>query len=260
MPYYLDESYAMRYVALTVLLTCLLRNVGLVHAEEPQPGKQVEQTFQSASDPAMKLGYLLYLPENYGKANEKSPLLLFLHGSGERGDKNLPLVKKHGPPKLVDQGQHLPFIVVSPQCPEKQGWNVKTLLALLDNLAAKYSIDKDRVYVTGLSMGGSGTWSLIATEPDRFAAAIPICGRGEPQAATRAGRLPVWIVVGDRDGSQLVANCREMADSLQAKGGDVKLSIYSGVGHDSWTQTYATPELYDWLLRHKASDRLSTAK
>lgn len=249
----------MRHVALTVLLACLPWTASLVHGEEPQPGKQVEQSFQSVGDPARKLGYLLYLPENHGKANEKSPLLLFLHGSGERGSE-LSLVKKHGPPKLVEQGRSLPFVVVSPQCPAEQRWDAKTLLALLDDLAARHSIDKDRVYVTGLSMGGSGTWSLIAAEPDRFAAAIPICGRGEPQAAARAGRLPIWIVVGDRDGSQLVANCREMADSLRTQGGDAKLSIYSGVGHDSWTQTYATPELYDWLLRHKASDRLAPAK
>jgi len=249
----------MRHVALTVLLACLPCTAALVRAEEPQPGRQVEQTFQSTSDPAMKLGYLLYLPEHYGKSNERSPLLLFLHGAGERGN-DLSLVKKHGPPKLVDRGQHLPFVVVSPQCPAEQRWDAKTLLALLDALVAKHSIDKDRVCVTGLSLGGSGTWSLIATEPDRFAAAIPICGRGEPEAAMRAGRLPVWIVVGDRDRAELVTNCREMADSLQTKGGDVKLSIYSGVGHDSWTQSYATPELYDWLLRRKASDRLATAK
>ena len=228
----------MRHVALTVLLVCCLCTVPIVHAEEPQAGKQVEQMFQSVSDPAMKLGYLLYLPESYGQSDGRTPLLLFLHGSGERGN-DLSLVKKHGPPKIVDRGQHLPFVVVSPQCPAEQRWDAKTLLALLDNLAAKLSIDKDRVYVTGLSMGGSGAWSLIATEPDRFAASIPICGRGELTAATRAGRLPVWIVVGDRDRAELVANCRELADSLQAKGGDVKLSIYSGVGHDSWTQTYA---------------------
>lgn len=249
----------MRHAALTVLLSCLLFNVVLVHAEEPEPGRQVEQTFQSAGDPAMKLGYLLYLPENYGKANERSPLLLFLHGSGERGS-DLSLVKVHGPPKLIAQGQHLPFVVVSPQCPDKQGWSVKTLLGLLDDLEARYSIDKDRLYVTGLSMGGFGTWSLIAAEPDRFAAAVPVCGHSHPNGAQPASRVPTWIVVGDRDHVGLVGNSLGMVNSLQAMHADVKFTIYSGVGHDSWTQTYGTPELYEWLLRHRVSDRIATAK
>lgn len=249
----------MQYIQMTFLVACFLSHVSFISANEPRAGKQVEQTFQAADAPAMTLGYLLYLPENYAMSNERFPLVLFLHGSGERGN-DLSLVKTHGPPKIVDQGRHLPFIVVSPQCPAEQRWNAKTLLGLLDDLMGKHSIDKDRIYVTGLSMGGSGTWSLIATEPDRFAAAIPICGRGDPQAAMRADGLPIWIVVGDKDRAQLVANCHGMVNSLQARGGDVKLSIYSGVGHDSWTQTYATPELYDWLLRHRASDRLSTAK
>lgn len=241
-----------------VLLGCLFHAhaVTPVVADEPEPGRQVEQSFQSPADPATKLGYLIYLPEDNTAASgdKKLPLLLFLHGSGERGS-NLSLVKKHGPPKLIDSGTRLPFVVVSPQCPAEQRWDAKTLLALLDHVAMKHPVDKDRVYVTGLSMGGSGTWSLIAAEPDRFAAAVPICGRGELPAAERAGRLPVWIVVGDKDRAELVANCREMAAAIQSKGGDVKLSIYSNVGHDSWTSTYAMPELYEWMLRHKASDR-----
>lgn len=251
----------MRHIIWTVVLGYLLSGVPVTRAAEPQPGKQVEQMFQSASDPATKLGYLLYLPKRGENAapQEKLPLLLFLHGSGERGS-DLSLVKKHGPPKLVDGGYDLPFVVVSPQCPAEQRWDAKTLLALLDDVSDRHAIDKDRVYVTGLSMGGSGTWSLIAAEPSRFAAAVPICGRGDLQAAERVGRLPVWIVVGDRDRAELVANCRELAKSIQSHGGDVKLSIYSNVGHDSWTQTYATPELYEWMLRHKAHDRIEAAK
>ncbi|MEK6262298.1 MAG: prolyl oligopeptidase family serine peptidase [Planctomycetota bacterium] len=244
----------MRYVVLTVLLVCSLYRVVPVDAEEPRPGKQVEQSFQSADDPKTKLDYLLYLPENYGKANERSPLLLFLHGAGERGS-DLSLVKIHGPPKLIDQGQHFPFVVVSPQCPEKQGWSTKRLLALLDDLESRYSVDKDRVYVTGLSMGGFGTWSLIAAEPDRFAAAIPVCGHSHPNGAQPASRVPTWIVVGDRDVVALVGNSLGMVSSLQAMNADVKFTNYSGVGHDSWTQTYGTPEFYEWMLRHRVSDR-----
>ena len=244
----------MRSVVLTVLLTCSVCRAVTVCAEEPRPGKQIEQSFQNTGDPTQKLGYLLYLPENYGKSNERSPLLLFLHGAGERGS-DLSLVKVHGPPKLIAQGQHLPFVVVSPQCPEKQGWNAQVLLALLDDLEARYSIDKDRVYVTGLSMGGAGTWALVAEEPDRFAAAVPVCGHSHPLAARLAARVPTWIVVGDRDVALLVGNSLGMVNSLQAMHADVKFTNYCGVGHDSWTQTYGTPELYEWMLRHRVSDR-----
>lgn len=244
----------MRYVVLTVLWAGLLCRSVPVCGDEPQPGKQVEQSFQSADDPKTKLGYLLYLPETYGKADAKSPLLLFLHGAGERGT-DLSLVTIHGPPKMISQGQHLPFVVVSPQCPEKQIWNVKLLLALLDDLEARYSIDRDRVYVSGLSMGGVGTWALIAAEPDRFAAAVPVCGHSHPLAAPHAARVSTWVVVGDRDARLLVGNSLGMVNSLQAMQADVKFTLYSGVGHDSWTQTYGTPELYEWMLRHRVSDR-----
>ncbi len=224
-----------------------------VLADDPKPGQQVTQVFQSPKSPESKLGYLLYLPENYGQPNERYPLLLFLHGSGERGQE-ISLVKKHGPPKLLGQGRHMPFVVVSPQCPDKQSWNTPMLLGLLDDLGSKYTLDSARIYVTGLSMGGFGTWALVAAAPDRFAAAVPICGHADPWMAGPASRLPVWIVVGDRDNQLLAANSVGMANSLQARGADVKFTVMHGIGHDSWTQTYATPELYEWMLRHRKPD------
>lgn len=239
---------SLRFAVLLLVFVC--RGV---RADDPKPGQQVAQVFQNAKSPESKLGYLLYLPQNHGRPNERFPLLLFLHGSGERGQ-DIALVKKHGPPKLLGQGQHLPFVVVSPQCPADQRWVPATLLALLDDIGSKYAIDPAHIYVTGLSMGGFGTWELVATAPDRFAAAVPICGHAAPWMAGPASRLPVWIVVGDRDSRSLVGNSLGMADSLQARGADVKLTIMRGVGHDSWTQTYAMPELYEWLLRHRKSD------
>ena len=146
-------------------------------------------------------------------------------------------------------------MVVSPQCPADQRWDAKTLLALLDDLATKYSIDSTRIYVTGLSMGGSGTWSLVAAAPQRFAASVPICGGADPKVTEATAAVPTWIVVGDRDRAALVVNCRELAESLQTRGADVKLTVYSGVGHDSWTQTYAMPELYEWMLRRTTAGR-----
>ena len=233
-------------------LLLLLTAMHHARADDPAPGTQVPQVFQRPGRPDSKLGYLLYLPRDYQKST-RSPLLLFLHGSGERGT-DINLVKKHGPPKLIGQGQHLPFVVVSPQCPPEGRWEADLLLALLDDLNSKYSIDPARVYVTGLSMGGLGTWSLIGAAPDRFAAAIPICGHSAPWVAEPASRLPVWIIVGDRDNHLLAGNCYGMAQSLQARGADVKLTVMHGVGHDSWTQSYATPELYDWLLRHRRGE------
>ena len=223
---------------LSASLVCLgVNNVS--SAEDPRPGQQVAQTFSGKSS-TDTLGYWLYLPKNHGQGNEKFPLLLFLHGSGERGQE-LAVVKKHGPPKLIEQGKHFPFVVVSPQCPANQRWNAALLLALLDDLEAKYAIDPQRVCVTGLSMGGSGTWSLVAAAPQRFAAAVPICGHGDPWMAGPASRLPVWVVVGDKDG--VAANCIGMVDSLRARGADVKFTLMPGVGHDSWTPKTGSPPL-----------------
>ncbi len=219
-------------------------------SQVPKAGEQVAQMF-IGKNPEEKLGYLIYLPKNY-QPSEKFPLLIFLHGSGERGTE-ISLVKKHGPPKLIGQGTSFPMIVVSPQCPLEQRWNPKTLLSLLDDLESRYAIDPRQVHITGLSMGGSGTWSLIATAPERFATAVTICGHGDPWMAEPASRLPVWVIVGDRD--RVAANLKEMVDSLRARDADVKWTLMTGVGHDSWTQTYATPELYEWMLRHRSNPR-----
>ena len=133
----------------------------------------------------MKLNYLLFLPEGYESSGEKKwPLMLFLHGAGESGN-DLEKVKLHGPPKIVGHKKDFPFIVVSPQSPGR-GWNPDTLNALLDDVVAHNRVDPDRVYLTGLSMGGFGTWALAAAHPDRFAAIAPICGGGNPQGRREA--------------------------------------------------------------------------
>jgi predicted peptidase len=125
----------------------------------------------------VEMDYLLSLPKGYDK-QDSWPLVLFLHGAGERGD-DLELVKKHGPPKLIGEGKDFPFIVVSPQCPKDVWWEPIELSALLDQVIKTHKVDQDRIYVTGLSMGGFGTWRLAAFTPDRFAAIAPICGGGE---------------------------------------------------------------------------------
>lgn len=196
-----------------------------------------------------KLGYLLYLPKDY-EQKESWPLLVFLHGSGERGD-DLELVKKHGPPKLIAAGKEFPFIVVSPQCPKDRWWREYELVALLDDLAAKHKVDQDRVYFTGLSMGGFGTWNFAAYAPERIAAIAPICGGGDRQRAKYFSHIPTWAFHGAKDTGVLPIRSEEMIDALKKEGAEPKLTIYPEAGHDAWTETYENPELYDWLLSHK---------
>ncbi|MCH5375960.1 MAG: prolyl oligopeptidase family serine peptidase [Planctomycetes bacterium] len=193
--------------------------------------------------------YLLYLPDGYDD-HESWPLILFLHGSGERGD-DLNQVKKHGPPKILESRKDFPFIVVSPQCPAGRRWEPFDLTALLDDVVSRYKVDEDRIYVTGLSMGGFGTWALAARTPDRFAAIVPICGGGEPGWARRLSKIPVWVFHGAKDTAVPIERSEEMVKALQAAEGNVQFTIYPEAGHDCWTETYDNPKLYEWLLQQK---------
>lgn len=200
----------------------------------------------------VELQYLIYLPQNYETSEEQFPLLLFLHGAGERGN-DIELVKRHGPPKLVEEGKEFPFIIVSPQCPEGTRWNYQTLAltALLDEIESKYRVDKNRIYVTGLSMGGQGTWTLALTQPNRFAAIAPICGWTDSWEVCKISRIPTWVFHGAKDIVVPVTESQEMVKALQDCGAkEVKLKIYPEANHDSWTETYNNPELYNWLLSH----------
>jgi predicted peptidase len=199
----------------------------------------------------VRMGYLLYLPEDY-EQQESWPLVLFLHGAGERGD-DLEKVKVHGPPKLIAAGKQFPFVCVSPQCPEDSWWDATQLLALLDEIVRTHKIDEDRIYVTGLSMGGFGTWELAARAPKRFAAIAPICGGGEAIGlrVRRFAHLPVWAFHGAKDTAVPLERSQQMIDVLKKEGGEPKLTIYPDVAHDSWTETYNNPELYEWLLAQR---------
>ncbi len=193
--------------------------------------------------------FLLHLPRGY--SGKKSwPLLFFLHGAGERGD-NLHMVKIHGPPKLIAQGKHFPFIVVSPQCPADDWWDTDVLGALLDDICERYAVDEDRIYATGLSMGGNGTWKLAMEFPHRFAAIAPICGGGNPYLARRIAHLPAWVFHGAKDEVVKLDESRKMVDVLRKLRAPVKFTVYPKTGHDSWTATYNNPQLYRWLLKHR---------
>jgi predicted peptidase len=164
----------------------------------------------------------------------------------------------HGPPKLVKQGKEFPFIIIAPQCPEGDRWHEDALLELLDRVTHEYAVDTNRVYLTGLSMGGFGTWKLGIAHPEKFAAIVPICGGGETIDVLLAGRergaalksLPIWAFHGAKDPVVPVTESERMVNALKKAGvKEVKLTVYPEAQHDSWTETYNNPELYEWLAK-----------
>ncbi len=196
-----------------------------------------------------RYNFLVFLPPDYAQdTTKKWPTILFLHGSGECGH-NLELVKAHGPHKSPEARRQ--FVMIYPQCPDGETWLPIQLESLLDEAQRTYRIDEDRIYLTGLSLGGYGTWDLAARNPHRFAAIAPIAGAGDPLDAPRLRDLPIWIVHGESDDTVPVSKARRMLAALQAVNGEVKATIYPDAGHDSWTATYQNPELYRWFLEQK---------
>ena len=217
-----------------------------------EKGGQHSKTFEIEITKKLSCKYLLFLPEGYGQEQKSWPLMLFLHGAGERGD-DLNKVKVHGPPKIVEKRKDFPFIVVSPQCPEDDWWTMKTevLINLLDDIMARYDVDPERIYLTGLSMGGYGSWALASEYPDRFAAVVPICGGGNRIMSIVLKDMPIWAFHGAKDNVVPVEESKDLVEAINARGGNAKLTIYPDANHDSWTETYNNQELYDWLLEHR---------
>ena len=193
-------------------------------------------------------GHVLYLPEVAGPGPR--PLMLFLHGTGECGD-DLELVTRHGPLQRVLQGEELPFVILAPQCPAGYRWENAPLVELLDAIAADKPVDGGRIYLTGLSLGGWGTWQLAAAFPERFAAIAPICGLRVPFRPGTLERLPVWCFHGAQDEVVPLKESQAMVLSLRALGGEVRFTVYPDAGHDAWTKAYASSELYAWFLSHQ---------
>jgi len=243
------------------LLLGLSACTSLKNCNARQPGQTAEK-FSIQRQQVLAADYLLFLPPGYAAHSDRRwPLILFLHGAGERGT-NLWLVTKHGLPEKVQQDTNFPFIVVSPQCPAGQIWSDDVLLALLDDVEKKYAVDPHRVYLTGLSQGGFGTWNLGLSHPERFAAIAPVSGGGEtilitlaqyfdPHQLAALKTLGVWAFHGGQDPTVAPSESEHMVNALKKAGcPDVKLTIYPEARHDCWTQTYANPELYEWFLRH----------
>ena len=208
--------------------------------------------------------YWLFLPADYESQAQSggAPLLLFLHGAGERGNESgedIANVKIHGPARLLDNpefAKKVPCVTVSPQCKNGYAWSPEQLMLLLDHVETNYKIDKSRVYITGLSMGGFGTWMCLNEAPQRFAAAAPICGGAKLDWAAKMVDVPIWTFHGDKDFLVTIDRTENMVKTLRKAGGKrVIFTVYEGVGHDSWTLTYNNQLFYDWLFQQSLGSK-----
>jgi len=247
-----------------------------VRAAEPDLRSRLEKrVFRNAEGET--LSYRLFVPKDYD-AKKKYPLILFLHGAGERGDDNERQLVHAQVLRFVsdEAAKKQPCFLVAPQCP-KDGWwadlpgrrakkpegakkpeaakksssPMKLTLALLDSLDKEYSIDPDRRYVTGLSMGGFGSFGLCLARPDYFAAAVPICGGTDASKAKEMAKVAFWVFHGGADPVVKPELSRDAVKALKEAGATVKYTEYPGVGHDSWSKAYNEPELVDWLFAQK---------
>lgn len=241
-----------------VRLSCVFLFAGLLLGwgaralSQGHPMPPAEKAFDATITKRVSTHYLLYLPEGYEPAGKPWPLVLFLHGSGERGA-DLAAVTRQGLPKVTG-GKSFPFILVAPQVPEGEIWSADILKALLDDLQTRLRVDPDRVYLTGLSMGAFGAWDLAIANPDRFAALLVISGGGNPVEVCRLKNVPVWIFHGRKDDVIPVSWAEELGKRLEhcsGNSGKVKVTLYPDAGHDAWTRTYADPAVLDWLLAQR---------
>lgn len=216
-----------------------------------QESKLVEKKFKKRVTIKKELSYLLYLPDDFNK-KEKTPLMIFLHGAGERGD-DLSKVKAWGPSKQIENGRKFPCVVVAPQCPKGEYWSSRNMVGILkdfiDDIEKKYNIDEDRIYITGLSMGGYGSWEMMFSFPNKFAAVAPICGDGNVSSVRFHKKLPpIWTFHGAKDKVVPIDGTKRLVEAIQNAGGDIKFTIYPKVGHDSWKNAYANEDLYKWMF------------
>ncbi len=246
----------------SVLLVLALSSFSVFAAEDPYEAR----TFESADG---RLPYRIMKPAGFDAA-KKYPLVILLHGAGERGDDNAAQLKWGGSlfsdPKVREK---YPAFVLVPQCAKDKKWveidwsaevpvapadpgsTQKMLLAVVDAVQGEFPIDPDRVYLTGLSMGGYGTWDLITRHPARWAAAAPICGGGDKAKAAAAKGIPTWVFHGAADGVVKPQRSKEMVEALTAAGGHVVYTEYAGVGHDSWSSAFSEPNYLAWMFAQK---------
>lgn len=209
------------------------------------------------------MDFWFFLPsDESAKSDDGFPLMLFLHGAGERGD-DPNVVKNHGPAKLCanpEIAKSWKFMTVSPQCKPNRFWSPLQLIELIDRVCESYPVDRSRIYVTGLSMGGFGTWSVASLAADKIAAIVPICGWYAPEKAATI-TMPVWAFHGDADPAVNINSGRAIVEAVKEAGNpEVIFTVYPGVNHDSWTRTYANPIIYDWLLSKRLPPTIESPK
>lgn len=243
-------------LCLALFATAAAVTAATAAADEPRQPLVTEifqpRTLKSTHVESQELRYRLLIPEHYESATDtKFPLVLFLHGAGERGEDNSRQLR-HAAGEFAKpvHRRKYPCFVAAPQCPSGHWWpdSLDLVSELLTQLQSDYRIDSRRIYVTGLSMGGFGTFELATRSPELFAAAAPICGGGDPTRARSLATLPLWVFHGDADRIVPVGLSRTMVKSIEDAGGMPKFTEYPGVGHDCWTQTYADPAFHEWLF------------
>lgn len=256
-----------KLVATILTLCCIAPNVSV--AQDKSEFKQGNHQYGNHS-----LQYRILYPENFNK-NEKYPLVIFLHGAGERGDDNQKQLV-HGSKLFLnpENQKSFPAIVVFPQCPKEDYWaNVEQqrdengkrhfnfqnggtpttamagVLSLVDSLAKLTFVNTSKIYAMGLSMGGMGTFELVSRRPGTFAAAVPICGGDNPKSAKKyAKKVPFWVFHGQKDDIVIPAHSEAMVEAIKKYGGEVKFTLYPNANHNSWDPTFAEPQLLPWLF------------
>jgi predicted peptidase len=251
-----------------------LASIVLFCAAGLQAGDDVTNRFEARTfkGSTEELPYRLLKPKDFD-AKKNYPLVLFFHGAGERGKDNVAQLK-HGV-KTFASDEYLakyPCFVIAPQCPNNEQWvntpwgapehtmpekpskSMAAAFELLDAIRTEFPIDPTRIYVTGISMGGFGTWDALQRHPEIFAAGVPVCGGADKALAPKIAKLPIWVFHGGNDGVVKTKRAQDMVAALKAAGGQPKYDEYPGVGHDSWNKAYATAELYEWLFAQRRTE------
>ncbi|WP_369929421.1 prolyl oligopeptidase family serine peptidase [Xanthomonas sp. NCPPB 2632] len=216
---------------------------------EPFSTGQHHRQIDATIEKKIECRFLVHVPAQVG-TRESWPLLVFLHGMGE-GGRNLDAVKIHGPPMIAETDPAFPFIVVCPQSEKDVYFDMDVLNATLDLVLQDFPVDPSQVYLTGLSSGGISTWAWGSSNPERFAAIAPVCGWWRPADAERFKDLPVWAFHGKKDDLILPEQTENMVDAINKAGGNARITLYPEANHNAWSETYANPELYDWLVSHR---------
>lgn len=260
-----------KLVLLSVVMLCVLVLIDSGFAGKQE--KNVEaRTYESPKDDTMP--YRILIPDNYDP-NKEYPLVLCLHGAGGRGtDNNSRGTEAWKVLSSKEVRERYPAFILTPQCPQGERWvdvkwkkgsysidkvstsrEMELVVEILDSVVKEFSVDPSRVYVTGQSMGGYGTWDIVLRNPDSFAAAIPVCGAGDPSQADEIADLPVWAFHGAEDPTVPPSGSREMIEAIREAGGDPRYTEYPGVKHvGSWVRAWKEDEIVPWLFKQKRED------